>query len=150
MKTLTALVLLVAFQMGAQSLTEKDLLGKWQISSMEVSGMVIDYDKKDIILPEAMKSVMSAEDIENMKKDAFDKIESKGFYGLEFTTGSTVAFVDGEKRNESAYTLSDKDGTQFMEGGPIPAPAAITIADGRLKLMYETGTSMTMTFKKTK
>src|SRR5687768_4139925 len=106
MKALTALVLLVAFQMGAQSLTEKDLLGKWQISSMEVSGMVIDYDKKDIILPEAMKSVMSAEDIENMKKDAFDKVESKGFYGLEFTTGSTVAFVDGEKRNESAYTLS--------------------------------------------
>lgn len=149
MKVLTVLVLLVAFQMSAQSLTEKDLLGKWQVSAMEVSGILIDYDKKDITLPEEMKSVMSGEDVENMKKEAFAEMEGKGFYGLEFTAGN-VAFVDGENRKESAYTLSEVDGKQFMDGGPIPATAEIRIVDGKLQLQYETGASMTMTFKKVK
>ena len=149
MKVLTALVLLVAFQMSAQSLTEKDLLGKWQVSGMEASGMNVDYEKKEVKLTGEMAALISEEDLENMKADLFSKMEAKSFYGLEYTSGNIVSFVDGDNRKDSPYTLQQKDGKQFMEGGPIPGAAQISIAGDKLTLSYETG-PIVMTFKKIK
>ena len=149
MRYITALILLVVLKAGAQSVTENDLLGKWQIASMEASGMNVDYDKKEVKLTGEMAGLISEEDLENMKADLFSKMEAKSFYGLEYTKGSMVSFVDGDNRKESPYTLQQKGGKYFMEGGPIPGAAEISIAGDKLTLSYETG-PMVMTFKKVK
>lgn len=143
-------VCLTALSASAQ-VTEKQLTGKWKLANMEVAGMTINYETKKMTFPPETAAMLSAEDMASAEAEVFGKMDEKSFYGFEFAEGSKVTFVDGEDRKEAQYSLVEKDGKQYMEGGPIGVPGEISMTDGKLRLFYDMqGQTMVMNFSRAK
>ncbi|MCW4468285.1 hypothetical protein OGH69_04840 [Flavobacterium sp. MFBS3-15] len=146
------LVVLLIFTASAfaQKITEKDLLGTWDLNTFETDGVTIDYKNSEILLSKKMKEKYGdkAESFRKMMSDELkkDKPKPQEFF---FENESKVVFrKEGDEPLIWHYSLFEKDGAQYikMNGGDFK----MTIAGKVITLSgtQNNGEEITMTYEK--
>jgi len=138
----------VAVSAFAQKITEQQLLGKWEISFVNIEGTTIDFETDAITLaPGAAEAEgISEADIRARIKGAMGtKAESH----VLFEQGHQMLLsINGQEDVSGQYTISEKDGQQFITHGGIKHKAEIK--DGKLTLVLpgRGGTEIEIRFNK--
>lgn len=101
---------------SAQKVTQKDLQGVWALQGLESEGIYFDLVKEDVIIPDEIKGLVSADDEAQMRmaipvlKDSFMKI-----------TDNKIEMNMGPDGDHGVFTLATKDNKNMM---------TVTMSDG--------------------
>lgn len=145
----TALLLLVALtgiNAYAQSLSEKDLLGNWKLSTATMHGMLLDFEAEKVAPLPGYEDKYTADEI---KKVAYGiKGEHPFPLRVTFKQGSTLEVLTGNDTTESGYSLTNKNGKAYIKDAADEYEARI--AGNVLTFVYESGEEGTIeiSFKK--
>ncbi|AWH85021.1 hypothetical protein HYN59_07730 [Flavobacterium album] len=134
----------------AQKVTEKELIGTWNLTAFETNGMTINYKTYDIILSPEMKKKYGdkAEAFQKKGSDELKKNKPKA-QELFFEDGTKVFFrKEGEEPLSWHYLLFEKEGVQYlkMNGGDFKITR-----DGKAIVLAgkeNNGNQITMTYEK--
>lgn len=139
---------IMALSANAQSVTEKDLLGTWQVNRLSYFGVTIDFDSDTVTVDQeaADAAEMKESEIENLKnlvKDQMgDKIKNNK---LIFKKGFMMESIEAGKSETGPYTLSMQDGVQyisFIEEGQEQMQFETAIQNGLLMLTAAQGITL--------
>ena len=115
--TLIALFMLVSAQ--AQTITEKDLLGKWIITSVGYDDNIIDMQTGEMVfteqtIKEAKEEGMDREDLEAEFKNLEQSYKN---ITLVIDAGTMQMKIQDTVANSDTYKIEEKDGRQWIVGG---------------------------------
>ncbi|MES2487241.1 MAG: hypothetical protein V4581_14995 [Bacteroidota bacterium] len=154
MKQLTyaAIAFFVLFAAQAQTVTEIDLLGTWNVSFATLQGSTINFKTGEIHLSNEAAAEIEAkgQDLEEAKKGIITEIGPlfKEMY-VEFKPGLIMDLnVPGAQKN-TTYTLKEVSGTTYIvrnDGKEIN----FTLKDGVLNLSNPEVASSVLSFEKKK
>lgn len=123
------LCLFMAFGLKAQ-VTEADLLGRWEVKKMVTNGAVSDTETGEFISADGTRTPLTGEQIQNIKK----------MY-MAFSTGFMVEVGERSKKTPGTYTLSEKEGVQYLTLNSIepkrPIELQVSIENKVLKLTLQ-------------
>jgi len=154
MKPLTyaAIAFFVLFTVQAQTITEKDLLGTWNLSFATVQGTEINFKTGEIHLSDEAAAEIEAkgQDLEEAKKGIMTEIGpifNEIF--LDFKPGLVMDFnAPGEKKN-TTYTLKpDGEATHIVRSDG--KELKITLKDGILNLSNPEADGTALSFERKK
>lgn len=115
---LAAFFMLAAFAVKAQTVTQQNLQGKWNLVLMESEGVLVDLEKKTYTISEEVKDQLgeNAAMIEQSLQQMFD--------------GNLKLFIEF-KGSEATFT-------QEMEGQTKSDPATFVLKDGTPQILETT------------
>lgn len=132
----------------AQKISEKGLLGKWEISFVNIEGTTIDFETGEItIAPGAAE----AEGITqaDLKSRISTAMGTKADSFVLFSEGSQLLIsIRGQEEVKGPYTIAEKDGQAFITHGGIEYSAEINGGNLNLGMPIDGGGKVEMRFKK--
>ncbi len=147
-----AVLMLVALSLKAQTVTQENLQGRWDLIFMEANGITIDLQKKSYVVSDKAKEEFAG-DMEMIDLGMQQLFEADFRLSMEFKgTQSMLLLHKGQDNQTKAgtyviepgipqrLTITDEDGEKKTEG--------IAFKDGNLEVKDAEGTK-TMIFKKT-
>jgi len=154
MKQLThaAIAFFVLFTVQAQTITEKDLLGTWNVTFINLKGTTIDFKTGEVKLSDeaAAEIEASGQDVEESRQGIIKEIEpifNEIF--LDFKPGLVMDFnAPGEKKN-TTYTLKP-DGEATLIVRSDGKELKITLKDGILNLSNPEADGTALSFERKK
>lgn len=154
MKQLTyaAIAFFVLFTVQAQTITEKDLLGTWNLSFATLQGTEINFKTGEIHLSDEAAAEIEAkgQDLEEAKKGIMTEIGPVfNEIFLDFKPGLVMDFnAPGEKKN-TTYTLKP-DGEATLIVRSDGKELKITLKDGILNLSNPEADGTALSFERKK
>lgn len=125
---------------SAQKINQKDLQGKWTLVALETEGIIFDFVKEDVVIPDAIKSQIPPEQLEQTKAGMLSSVAAiKGSYML--ITDNNMKSTLGPQEMNCTFTLSEKDKKQYMTvniPGEGPDEAEIVLKDNKLHIIQYT------------
>ncbi|KOS07815.1 hypothetical protein AM493_18465 [Flavobacterium akiainvivens] len=121
MKHLLTLLLVVATATAAtaqKKLTEKDLLGKWTITSIGMYMGTIDFKKQKFIPSEELKADMTEEDLEMAETALLESMAGVAEYYMAFESGYKLE-SNIDNVGNSTYKIIEKDGKQYLTDAEV-------------------------------
>ncbi|MES2487235.1 MAG: hypothetical protein V4581_14965 [Bacteroidota bacterium] len=102
--TLIALFMLVSAQ--AQTITEADLLGEWQLKTMQSPGMLyVDFDKDSVAMVQDVKATAQAQEMQKLLIGGLNEEIAKINGKITFYTGSRYALTMRGEDDIKKYSL---------------------------------------------
>ena len=152
MKPLTyaAIAFFVLFTVQAQTITEKDLLGTWNVTFINLQGTTIDFKIGEVQLSDEAAAEIEAkgQDLEEAKKGIMTEIGPlfNEMY-VAFKPGLIMYLNAPGAQKNTPYTLKEVSGTTYIvrnDGKEIN----FTLKDSVLNLFNPEGTSLSFEKKK--
>jgi hypothetical protein len=121
---------------SAQKVTQKDLQGKWKLTYFKADGLEFDIVKEKITISDEAKDVLPPEMLQQLQGNSTDALAPfKEAYAVFL--GDKLQQILGPEVKECAYTITEKDGQQFIhatfEDGATD-DTAVAIKDKQLYL----------------
>ncbi|KOS07848.1 hypothetical protein AM493_18635 [Flavobacterium akiainvivens] len=114
-KLLFTLTLFIAFATQAQTLTEKDLLGTWKLSTSTMHGVLINFETGKVTTTEGYEDAYSPEEIQKIEQGI--KGEHPFPLSVTFDKGNSITFLVGKEKEQHTYELIVKNGKTFIGDG---------------------------------
>jgi len=136
--TLIALFMLFAAQ--AQTVTEKDLLGEWTPSKLEMQGTTINFKTGDVTFSKEVEEEATAggQDIEEVKEMVKEGLAGQGIDKVRvvFKPGMAADFHKEDSVKNLTYTLKEENGATILtrSDGKI---MVVSLKDGFLQIVPE-------------
>ncbi len=149
MKKYLFILLLLGLATQAQTVTEKDLLGEWEINKVDFDGIIVNFETNEVTASPGNETVNSS-DLEDFKAmlegDMGTKVKSNR---LVFKPGFIFESYEGEKMQAGTYKLMVDNGRQVMVvDTPENMVVDITLQDGLLVWVLPSARTFKMYFKK--
>jgi len=145
---ITIVCFVMAVSAFAQKISEKDLLGKWEISFVNIEGTTIDFETGTItIAPGAAEAEGITE--ADLKSRITTAMGTKADSFVLFSEGSQLLIsIRGQEDVKGQYTITERGGQPFITHGGIEYRA--DLKDGKLNLTMPAGegVEVAMRFKK--
>jgi hypothetical protein len=131
------LLCFITFAANAQAITEDDLLGKWDLTALDVSGNYMDL-KTDT----ATMSVKFLNDNPSMTRDQWEahfKNMLTAFKGsfILFLPDKRITLSIAGSHQESGYEIIEMEGKAYLDDHSGEGPFPISIKDGLLYWIIE-------------
>lgn len=156
MKKALLLLLAVALPLPAlaQKVTDKNLLGRWEMCALETSYGLVDFDLNKVTLSESKKKTVSKEEWPEIESNMLEGVSYCSLMYLEFKPKSIVKHnLDGE--DEGVYSIFEKGGKQYLIEPGMPADSDevnVYMKNSKLQLSVkdDDGSDIIMIFKAVK
>lgn len=130
-KLLTLCLLLIFYTAQAQSVTEKALLGKWQVKMVSLNGSGIDFGHDSVFISDELKKELDAEQTGAYIEQLYQALNQYHDMSVTFTKGKIEVFIDGNTVSDN-YSIIDKDGVAYLNDGTTQ-DTIITLPDGDMQ-----------------
>ncbi|MEL1245400.1 hypothetical protein AAEO56_14090 [Flavobacterium sp. DGU11] len=147
----TLLAFFIVFIANAQKITEKDLLGRWTITAMTVSGNHMDFKNCTITVSDDWQK-----DSPQMTKGEWEAQLKKGleYFGTantSFSEGSIMSFYMEKMEYGGGYHIVEENGSTYIQDDVTPGDKfRIELKNGLLywELAIDKGNIFHLTFEK--
>lgn len=131
-KYLSLIALFILITTQAQTVTEADLLGEWQISKIYIEGSIYDFEKGEATYSEKSIARINAEgrDTDSDKAEILNKMGSLQFI---FKPDFKADFGPKDRLKEHNYTLTEREGATYLKMGE-KSEMKIAITKGYFRL----------------
>jgi hypothetical protein len=144
-KLYCAMLLLLAFATQAQTITEENLLGTWQLTKMADAGDEVNVETQTVTLSPDKLSFME-EHGQNPEDEKKEMLQMASTIKMTVGPGNVITFALNGNEQQSTYTIAQKDGaTVIAITGKGTLTASIT--NGCLRLESPNG-KKALEFKK--
>jgi hypothetical protein len=115
MKKLLILLAFAGSGAMAQTVTQQQLQGKWQLAYFDGDGITLDFDKKVVTLSKELVGMYPAEDTVKMKTQMQEEVNKPSVITMNFSGSTLVYNGDEGLTSTSVFTLTPKDGKTLMD-----------------------------------
>ena len=143
-------LLLLACTIANAQVTEKDLLGEWQLKTMQSPNMLyVDFDKDSVAMVQDMKATAQAQEMQKLLIGGLNEEMAKINGKITFYTGSRYALTMRGEDDIKSYTLINLGSSAGLIPENSKDTITLSIIKGELHYVQQVkGMVATLTFER--
>lgn len=145
---LTIACCLMAVSAFAQKITEQQLTGKWEISFVNIEGTTIDFETGTITPAPGTAEAEGITEADLKSRIGTAMGTKADSYVLFEQGGQMLLSIRGQEEVRGQYTITEKNGQQFITHAGTEYRADITDGKLNLAMTVDEGAKIEMRFKK--